>query len=201
MDVARDQPLYTLPARMEKQVYVQERNQKLDRFLASVERQAFRMAAIATRHNDDALDIVQDTMIKLVEKYASKPEDEWRPLFFTILQSRITDYHRKRTLTGKLFSWIKQGDNDETLEPLDTSESLDGPLEMLMEALTIERLERALASLPVRQQQVFLLRTWQGFSVAETAKILGCGEGSVKTHLSRATEALMKSIEQDVTDD
>ena len=101
-------------------------------------------------------------------------------------------FHRKRTLTGKLFSWIKQGDNDETLEPLDTSESLDGPLEMLMEALTIERLERALAS---------LLRTWQGFSVAETAKILGCGEGSVKTHLSRATEALMNSIEQDVTDD
>ena len=171
--------------------------QELSAFLLSVEKRAFKQAVFAVRDDDAALDIVQDAMIKLVEKYSHKPRDEWRPLFYTILNSRITDYHRKSTLTHRLFRWM--GTDDDT-EELIVSESAAGPVEMLMEELTLERFIGGLEGLSTRQQQVFMLRTWQGFSVAETAKILQCSEGSVKTHLSRATESLMKSINQDAGD-
>lgn len=189
---------YTFVEISGEQVQERERvaanSEALDRFLAGVEKAAYRTAEIATRNPDDALDIVQDAMIKLVEKYASKPPEEWRPLFFTILHSRITDYHRRRTLTGRLFSWFSNGDGpDET----DQQESLEGPVELLDESLTRERLVEALQALPTRQQQVFLLRTWQGFNVAETARILNLSEGSIKTHLSRATDALIRAVNQD----
>ena len=168
----------------------------LDQFLAEVERPAYRMAEFATRNPDDALDIVQDAMIKLVEKYAHKPRNEWRPLFFTILQSRITDYHRRNTISARIFRWV--GVDDEIPE---VSQGVaEGPLEVLTEQLTLDRLVAALEDLPTRQQQVFLLRTWQGFSVAETAKIMKCSEGTVKTHLSRATEALLKSVDDNEDD-
>lgn len=174
---------------------VAHEQQALDEFLSEVERPAFRMAEIATRNHADALDIVQDAMIKLVEKYSHKPRDEWRPLFYTILNSRITDYHRKSTLTGRIFRWMGA---DDDMEDFVASESAAGPVEMLMEELTLERFIGGLEGLSTRQQQVFMLRTWQGFSVAETTKMLQCSEGSVKTHLSRATESLMKTINQDV---
>ncbi len=177
--------------RTEGRACVQDKQQALDRFLSEVERAAYRMAEIATRNPDDALDIVQDAMFKLVEKYSDKPEEEWRPLFFRILHSRITDYHRRGSLTGRIFSWIS---DDMISDGPEAPTHIDGPLEKLTEALTIEQLTEALANLPHRQQQVFMLRTWQGFSVAETAKMLKCTEGSIKTYLSRATEALMKSI-------
>lgn len=173
---------------------VQERQSELDRFLASVERSAFRMAEIATRNPDDALDIVQDTMIKLVVKYSEKPVNEWRPLFYTILRSRITDFHRKKTVINRIFFWGSKNEGEGT-EPVDTSQF--DPVELLTEQLTLESLLNALQALPARQQEAFLLRTWQGFSVAETSKIMKCAEGSVKTHLFRATEALKKAISHD----
>ncbi len=176
------------------QVYrgsVDSRQQSLDQFLAGVERQAFRMAEIATRNPDDALDIVQDAMIKLVERYANKPEQEWRPLFFTILNSRIVDYHRKSTLTSRLFGWLGADDEPEDLPLAPTN---PGPDEIAIRDLAIDSLLAALDSLPMRQQQVFMLRHWQGFNVSETAKMLKCSEGSVKTHLSRAMDAVMASL-------
>ncbi|MFT7218678.1 MAG: RNA polymerase sigma-70 factor (ECF subfamily) [Candidatus Azotimanducaceae bacterium] len=185
--------LYNVRDQPTKRECVDLKQQALDVFLAEIERQAFRMAEIATRNPDDALDIVQDAMIKLVEKYSDKPHDEWRPLFFTILNSRITDYHRKSTLTGRLFRWM--GVDDE-LDALDNIEVSAGPDELLAETVTLGKLLDGLEKLSVRQKQVFMLRTWQGFSVAETSKILGCSEGSVKTHLSRATESLMSAINE-----
>ncbi|MBL4682437.1 MAG: RNA polymerase sigma factor [Pseudomonadales bacterium] len=170
---------------------VQEKQSELDRFLASVERSAFRMAEIATRNPDDALDIVQDTMIKLVVKYADKPVNEWRPLFYSILRSRITDFHRKKTVINRIFFWGNK-DGEEDAEAVDTS--LSDPVELILEQMTLENLLKALQALPARQQEAFLLRTWQGFSVTETSKIMKCAEGSVKTHLYRATNALKKAI-------
>jgi RNA polymerase sigma-70 factor, ECF subfamily len=174
---------------------VDSTQQALDQFLGKIEKSAYRMAQIATRNPDDALDIVQDAMIKLVEKYAHKPQQEWRPLFYSILHSRITDYHRKKTLTSRIFSWVSSDDEGEADHAL--ARYSDGPLELLIEQLTLARLLEGLDGLSTRQQQVFMLRTWQGFSVVETARILKCSEGSVKTHLFRATESLMKVIEQD----
>ena len=170
---------------------VQEKLKSLDSFLSTVEKSAFRMADIATRNPDDALDIVQDAMIKLVENYSAKPTNEWRPLFYAILNSRIIDYQRKKTLTDRIFAWIDAKKNDE--EP-ELESIASEPLALLEEQFTIEQLELALEGLPTRQQQVFMLRTWQGFSVGETAEILDCSEGSVKTHLSRATQTLIQSI-------
>ena len=185
---------YTLQDQTLDRVRVEDQQQSLDRFLAEVERPAFRMADISTRNPDDALDIVQDVMIKWVQKYSQKPQDEWRPLFYAILNSRITDYHRKATLTGRLFSWLGA---DEEVEQLDSAPTSAGPFEMLSEEITLDRFLAGVDELSTRQQQVFMLRTWQGFSVAETAKMLKCSEGSIKTHLSRATERLMKTIHQD----
>ncbi|MBT4160991.1 MAG: RNA polymerase sigma factor [Gammaproteobacteria bacterium] len=172
---------------------VQDKRKELDQFLGSVERPAYRMAEIATRNPDDALDIVQDTMFKLVDKYSGKPPEEWRPLFYSILHSRITDYHRRKTLTGRIFSWIGSGDEE---GEFDFGSTIEGPLEKLTEQLTLEKLQGALETLSERQQQVFMLRNWQGFSVAETAGILKCSEGSIKTHMSRATASLLRAIDQ-----
>jgi len=185
--------LYTFKDQPLDRACVEDQQTLLDRFLSEVERPAFRMADISTRNPDDALDIVQDAMIKWVQKYSHKPQKEWRPLFYTILNSRITDYHRKTTLTGRLFSWLG---SDEALAQIDAAPSSAGPFEMLSEQITLERFLAALDQLSARQQQVFMLRTWQGFSVAETAKMLTCSEGSIKTHLSRATDKLMKHIHQ-----
>ena len=189
---------YTFAHLNERQSSVQAGRDALDQFLAEVERPAYRMAQVSTRHPDDALDIVQDAMIKLVEKYADKPREEWRPLFYAILHSRITDYHRKKSLTGRLFSWLGSDDDE---SPVEEGSTTEGPLEQLTGDFTLEQLNDALHGLPTRQQQVFMLRTWQGFSVAETAGILKCSEGTVKTHLSRATETLMKSVSQGEDDD
>jgi len=168
-------------------------NGKLDQFLASVEKPAFRMADIALRNPDDALDVVQEAMIKLVEKYANKPDHEWRPLFYRILQSRITDQHRRRALQKRFFSWVSP-----KIEPDDATEETAveafGPPDVLVEQRTWDSLVAGLQALPRRQQQVFLLRTWQGLSVEETSKIMRCSAGSVKTHLSRATHALKNLI-------
>jgi RNA polymerase sigma-70 factor (ECF subfamily) len=185
--------LYTLQDQSLDRGRVEEHQRALDQFLAEVERPAYRTAEVSTRNPDDALDIVQDTMIKWVEKYSSKPRDEWRPLFYAILHSRITDYHRKSTLTRRLFGFFEM---DDDLGELPSMTSDEGPLELLTKELTLDRLLVALEALSPRQQQVFMLRTWQGFSVAETASVLKCSEGSVKTHLSRATETLMKSIDR-----
>jgi len=195
-ELVRQSPniLYTFHDQLIDRGDVEQQQRTLDQFLSEVERPAYRMAEIATRNPDDALDIVQDAMIKLVEKYAHKPEEQWRPLFYTILNSRITDYHRKSTLTGRIFSWMGADDNVEDMDIIPTSA---GPLELLTEELTLERFLIGMESLSTRQQQVFMLRTWQGFSVAETADILKCSKGSVKTHLFRANESLMKSINQD----
>lgn len=176
--------------------WVEKRQKQLDQFLSSVERSAFRIAEIATRDVDDALDIVQDTMIKLVEKYSDKPAEEWKPLFYSILRSRITDHHRKKTVFNRIFSWVST-DEEGHVEAVAENTSLD-PLASLTETMTLELLTAALQGLSARQQEAFLLRIWQGFSVKETSKIMNCAEGSVKSHLFRASEALRLAVGLDL---
>lgn len=191
---------YTIATGGQDRAVVQDIKSQLNHFLAGVEKPALRMAEIATRNPDDALDIVQDTMIKLVEKYSHKPAAEWQPLFYRILQSRIADYFRRGALYKRFFAWIASPMESDD-EPVETAIEQFGPPEFLAEQLTWESLLTGLRALPLRQQQVFLLRTWQCLSVSETASIMQCSEGSVKTHLSRATHALKKSINYDDQDD
>ena len=172
--------------------------QSLDQFLAEVEGRAFQIARIATGCDQDALDIVQESMISLVTSYSDKCESNWKPLFYRILQNRITDFHRRKTLTGKIFAWIGLKKADE--EDIDLLEQIAAPNADMPElALSKDRfsdaLIHALEQLPARQQQTFLLRIWEGLSVKETAEAMQCGEGSVKTHLSRATQSLRAHLE------
>ncbi len=171
----------------------------LEEFLAAVERRAFRTAMIATRQRDDALDIVQDAMCKLVQNYRQRPNHEWAPLFQTILQSRITDFHRRKKYRGMIFGWWDRRGGDDDESPLDSvaDATQANPLNEVNTQRAVDALEIALQRLPLRQQQAFMLRTWEGFDVATTAQVMGCSEGSVKTHLSRALSALRECLGED----
>ena len=171
----------------------------MEQFLKEIERRAFHMARMATGNRDDALDIVQDAMYKLVEKYSAKPADQWRPLFYRILNSKITDYYRRNAVKNRLISlasWgIKPDDNGGDLIDRAEGRSSERPDQMLTRDLRIKQLTVAVKKLPARQREAFMLRCWEGMSTATTAATMGCSEGSVKTHYSRAMHSLRTSLE------
>ena len=177
---------------------VLDQSRELDKFLAEIERRAFRMAQVALRDPDDALDVVQDAMLKLARNYASKPSGEWRPLFYRILENGIRDLQRRRTVRKKLMVWLpgaKEDPEGEAQDPLDSvaSGGPDAP-ELLMRDQAMQKLEGSLRALPARQREAFMLRNLEGLDVAETARAMGCSEGSVKTHYSRAVHALREQL-------
>ncbi len=167
----------------------------LDRFLQGAQARAFRIARFATRNNEDALDLVQDAMFKLVEKYSGRPETEWPPLFYRILHSRINDWHRRNSVRNRFRGWLGSTD-DETEDPLQTVPDPHGrsPEAETETSEGMTKLQEALAALPLRQQQAFLLRAWEGLDVKQTAIAMSCAEGSVKTHYSRAIHSLRAQL-------
>jgi RNA polymerase sigma-70 factor (ECF subfamily) len=168
----------------------------LDQFLSSVEKRAFKIAQLGLRNDDDALDAVQDAMMKLVQSYAARPVDEWRPLFYRILANGIRDMQRRRTVRGRIMAWLPaRVDEEEVFDPIAEAPSHDaGPAKRLELDEAIGVLETAVAELPPRQQQAFLLRNLEGLDVNETASAMGCSEGSVKTHYFRALENLRAKL-------
>jgi RNA polymerase sigma-70 factor, ECF subfamily len=169
----------------------------LNQFLAGVELKAFKIAQAALRHEDDALDAVQDAMLQLARAYADRPPEEWKPLFYRILENRIRDMQRRRTVRGRVISWLPfRGDaDDDEQDPIAQTPSPDlQPPRKLEIAETMDALEKALETLPRRQQQVFMLRTLEGLDVAQTATAMGCSEGSVKTHYFRALQSLRAQL-------
>jgi len=172
-----------------------EQSRALDRFLASVEKRAFRIAQIATSHSDEAFDIVQDAMFKLVEKYAAKPEGEWPALFHRILQSRIRDWYRRNKVRNRICSWLRSSfDDDEDPKQSVADAGGRSPEQHLELDQGMAALEQALHNLPLRQQQAFILRAWEGLDTRETARAMSCAEGSVKTHYSRAIHSLRETL-------
>ncbi len=177
---------------------------ELSDFLENVERRAFKQAVYAVRKDEAALDIVQDAMIKLAEKYGDKPASELPLLFQRILQNTIHDYFRRekvRSTWVTLFSGIgNDTDDGENFDLLETFESEEGSLAAESSADKVERqqvlaaIEAEVQKLPARQREAFLMRYWQDMDVAETAAAMGCSEGSVKTHCSRATHALAQAL-------
>jgi RNA polymerase sigma-70 factor (ECF subfamily) len=170
----------------------------LNQFLAGVELKAFKIAQAALRHEDDALDAVQDAMLQLARAYSDRPAEEWKPLFYRILENRIRDMQRRRTVRGRVISWLPfrgNDEDDEEQDPIALAPSLDPqPLRKLEISETMDALEKAVEALPRRQQQVFMLRTLEGLDVAETATAMGCSEGSVKTHYFRALQSLRAQL-------
>jgi RNA polymerase sigma-70 factor (ECF subfamily) len=178
----------------------------LDQFLENVEQRAYRMAVIATGHRDDALDIVQDAMLKLAQKYADREPNEWGPLFHRILQNTIMDWYRKQKVRNTWWAILdvagigkpaESSGNASGMANLDDYAAVvdNNPVLKLVNDRTIEALDAALNRLPLRQQQAFLLRIWEGLSVEETATAMKCSQGSVKTHLSRAVNSLRGQLE------
>lgn len=170
--------------------------QSMDAFLASVERRAYRMAHFATRGSDDALDIVQDAMLALVKNYSSQTAEEWPLLFQRILQNRIMEWHRSQTRMRRWFvRWFSAEEEDEE-EPIALVEDSRecNPAELLARAKDIDIVLKVVEQLPMRQQQAFLLRAWEGLDVADTAIAMNCSEGSVKTHYFRAIQTLRAAL-------
>jgi RNA polymerase sigma-70 factor (ECF subfamily) len=176
---------------------------ELSQFLSSVERRAYKHALYAVRDDHAALDIVQDAMIKLAEKYGDKPADELPMLFQRILQNTIRDHYRRQKVRSawiSLFSVFQSRHEDEEFDPLDVLEDSENqstpaaPEASLQQRQIIRLIEDALANLPARQREAFLLRYWEGLDTTETAAAMGCTEGSVKTHCSRAVHALSASL-------
>ncbi|MDE2307587.1 MAG: RNA polymerase sigma factor [Xanthomonadaceae bacterium] len=169
----------------------------LDAFLAQIERRAFRMAELQLRHREDAMDAVQDAMLRLVRHYRDKPAAEWPLLFWGILRRRIVDLQRRRKVRSIVVGWLGGGldaDGDEmpSWEPADPG---PGPLDRLRDAHSYADLAAAVGQLPQRQREAFMLRMLEGLDVAETAQAMGCSQGSVKTHLSRAMHHLREQLE------
>ena len=171
----------------------------MNRFLAGIERRAFRMARLATSDDDEALDIVQDALFGFVKRYAERPESEWQVLFHRTLQSRIVDWYRRASLRNRLRVWFGSGDDDETdVDPIQNvaDNASPDPAESLVRKAAAAAIDQALRALPLRQRQAFLLRAWEGLDVAATASAMGCSQGSVKTHYSRAVHAMREQLEE-----
>jgi len=166
----------------------------LDMFLQTIENRAFRMASLAVHNEADALDIVQDSMIKLATRYGDKPSEQWRPLFYTILNNCILDWHRKDTRWRRWF--VRDHiDDDEDASLLEVEDDF-GPIEHLQNAQLTDELLAVIEALPVKQQQCFLLRCWEGFSVQQTAEVMCVNEGSVKTHYHRAMQKIQSALQE-----
>jgi RNA polymerase sigma-70 factor (ECF subfamily) len=164
---------------------------QIDAFLRSVEARAFRIAALSLRDRDEALDVVQDAMIRLVRRYAHRPEAEWPPLFHRILQNCIRDVQRRRSVRSRVLAFFGAVDADD-FDPVLAAPAPPSanPAAAVATADAMTALEEALAALPARQREAFVLRNLEGLDVAGTAAAMGCTEGSVKTHYSRAVHRL-----------
>jgi RNA polymerase sigma-70 factor, ECF subfamily len=170
----------------------------IEAFLRDVETRAFRIAVMNVRDRDEALDIVQDCMIRLVRRYSGRPSEEWRPLFYRILQNRIRDAQRRRSVRSRVLSFFGGVESDEEYDPIVTAPGpeADNPLDQVLAQDAMRALEQALPMLPARQREAFMLRNFEGLDVAQTAAAMNCTEGSVKTHYSRAVHRLRELLRE-----
>ncbi len=176
---------------------VLHKERQLNQFLAEVERRALRIAEIAVRDRDESLDLVQDAMIKLVRNYSSRSSDEWRPLFYRILQNGIRDWHRRQVVKNRVMSWIRPSkQDDEDFDVIAAAPDPAGrtPEQQLENSEAMGDVDIAVHELPARQREAFMLRTFEGLDVAGTAVAMGCSQGSVKTHYSRAVHTLREKL-------
>ncbi len=174
-----------------------EQRAELERFLMDIERRALRIASFSLGQRDDALDAVQEAMFKLVRFYGQKPASEWSPLFYRILHNQIQDLHRARQRQPvRVGSRPSGGASEEAADVLASLPAADRhqPEVVFERERDLERLSRILRALPRRQREAFILRLLEGWDVRTTARIMGCSEGSIKTHLSRALHTLRKQM-------
>ena len=170
----------------------------LDRFCAEVRPRATRMALIELRDAAMAGDVVQDSLLKLVSNYQDRPDEEWAPLFYSILRNRITDMHRKRKVE-RIFDFFFSSDEEEDQPPSweAVADTALGPEAEVANVQLAGRIADAIAALSPRQREAFLLREMEGLSIVDTAMAMKVSEGSVKTHHMRALTRLRELLESD----
>ena len=170
---------------------------RLKNFMNEVMGRALVMMESATHgQHGIAMDLVQEAFISLHKAYAEKSTEEWYPLFYTILNNKLQDWRRKearRSQPFSLFRKVSLDDDDVEIQDV-VDESTPNPFDFLDQAVTAEEIQDAIAELPVRQQQAFMLRAWEGFDTHTTAEIMNCSEGSVKTHYHRAIQGLRTAL-------
>lgn len=156
------------------------------------------MAHVACSNREDALDLVQESMCRFVDKYSNKPPEEWKALYYRTLQNKIRDYYRKRAIRSRWQDWFSSDreDGGDQLAEFAVDQDRD-PEQKVQQHQALVQLEEALRELSLKQQQIFLLRSWQGLSTGETAHAMGCSEGTVKTQLSRANVRLKAKLGDD----
>lgn len=178
-------------------------DQELSDFLRGIEKRAFKRTAFAVRDEDAALDIVQDAMIRVAERYADRPAEELPLVFQRILSNATMDWFRRQKVRNAVISNLsdfesagEDGDFDllESLELVEGTLGTESAADSVSRAQILQMIEVEVAALPARQREAFLLRYWEEFDVSETAEAMGCSEGSVKTHCSRAVHALAKAL-------
>ncbi len=178
-------------------------DQALADFLKSVEKRAFKRTAFTIRDDESALDIVQDAMIRLAEKYADRPSTEWPMLFQRILANATMDWFRRQRVRNAVITSIDDADGADSdpgfdlldyLESQEDAAGTESAADGAYRAQVLAIIESELSELPARQREAFLLRYWEDLDVAETSQVMGCSEGSVKTHCSRAVHALARAL-------
>ncbi len=178
-------------------------SKELSAFLKDVEKRAFKRAFYHVRNNESALDIVQDSMMRLAESYGDRPTGEFPMLFQRILSNAILDWFRRQKVQNAHFASLSDFESDaadgdfdilDSLSTAETAVAFENPETQSIRAQSLQRIETELMQLPTRQREAFLLRYWEDMDVAETAAAMGCSQGSVKTHCSRAIHSLLKSL-------
>ena len=178
-------------------------DQALTDFLKGVEKRAFKRTAFTVRDDDSALDIVQEAMIRLAERYADRPSHEWPLLFQRILANATMDWFRRQKVRNTVFTSIEELESSEDdpgfdlleyLATVDGSPGTESAADGAYRSQVMQIIESEISDLPARQREAFLLRYWEEMDVAETAHVMGCSEGSVKTHCSRAVNSLAKAL-------
>jgi len=176
---------------------------ELSDFLKGVEKRAFKRSVYHVRDAEAALDIVQDSMMKLAEHYGDKPAAELPMLFQRILSNSTLDWFRRQKTRNALFSNLsdfestsEDGDFDllENFAGVGDTRQVESAEDATRRARVLRDIETEIMELPARQREAFLMRYWEEMDVAETAAAMGCSEGSVKTHCSRAVQALGKAL-------
>ena len=174
----------------------------IDQWLKDIGRRALMMAEFAVHDRDVSQDLVQDSLLAFISRYADKPAEQWTPLFYTILRSQIMDWKRRQARRSKWLTWFsshnRDDGDDEDEHPINAiaTPTDENPATLLANANDIAIVQRILSRLPERQQQAFLLRAWEGLDISTTANIMDCGESSVKTHYSRALLALRLGLNE-----
>lgn len=174
--------------------------QTMEQFLCYIEQRAFHYIRTSVGNIEDTHDIVQESMYKLVQKYAGKSPAEWKPLLYRIMSSKVTDFHRRRAIREKFIfqtpARVPEEEDYLQSQALDAiARDSEAPLSSLERELRVDKLIQSIRELSLRQQQAFMLRCWEGMSTKDTAIAMGCSEGSVKTHYSRAMIQLREQLE------